>query len=70
MQVFPRGPLLFKIYINDIVDDLECDPSLYADDINLLKSLRNVHDISAVNRDLDWIVKWFQQWRVTFNATE
>ncbi len=44
--------------------------SLYADDIILLKSLCNVHDVSAVNRDLDWIVKWSQQWRMTFNATK
>ena len=64
------GPLLFLIYINGIVEDLECDPSLYADDINLLKSLCNVHDISAVNRDLDCIADWSQQWLISFNATK
>ena len=64
------GPLLFLIYINDIVDGLECDPSLNADNINMLKSLCNVHGISAVNGYLDWIAKWSQQWRVTFNRTK
>ncbi len=36
------GPLLFKINTNDIVDDFECVPLIYADDINLLKLLCNM----------------------------
>ena len=30
------GPLLFLVYVNDLVTDLECDPNLFADDTSLL----------------------------------
>jgi hypothetical protein len=29
------GPFLFLIYINDIVDDLDCNIKLFADDTSL-----------------------------------
>ena len=33
------GPLLFLIFVNDLVDDLACDAFLFADDTSLLKHL-------------------------------
>ena len=63
------GPLLFLIFMNDIVDDLTCDPFLYADDTSILKSLNSYHDdTTVVNNDLQIISDWADQWRVTFNA--
>jgi ribonuclease P/MRP protein subunit RPP40 len=64
------GPLLFLIFINDIVDDVECDPFLYADDTCLLKALKNNPDIAPINNDLALISDWAAQWRVTFNAAK
>ena len=36
------GPLLFLVFINDIVDDLECEPFLFADDTSLLEIISDI----------------------------
>ena len=47
------GPLLFLIFINDIVDDLENDLFLFADDATLVKEIENVRLTEmSINRDL------------------
>ncbi len=65
------GPLLFLIYVNDIVDSLETLPYLFADDTSLLCTIdpKNMNEaFDSVNRDLDRLAEWSEQWRVTFNA--
>ena len=62
------GPLLFLVYINDLVGDLESTPYLYADDTALKQTVTNpAIDFELLNRDLIRISKWAKQWRVTFN---
>ena len=62
------GPLLFLVYVNDLVTDLECDPHLFADDTSLLDIFTNPLTSSLkINRDLKRIYKWGRLWRVKFN---
>ena len=62
------GPLLFLVYVNDLVTDLECDPHLFADDTSLLDIFTNPLTSSLkINRDLERIYKWGRLWRVNFN---
>ncbi|XP_075163075.1 uncharacterized protein LOC142235700 [Haematobia irritans] len=53
------GPLLFVLFINDVVnhiDNSHCTPFLYADDIHLLFSCTSVEGLqSQVNRTMDVI---------------
>ena len=49
-QGFFLGPLLFIIYINDLSDDLQCNPKLFADDTT---SFSTVHDINKASDDLN-----------------
>lgn len=65
------GPLLFLIYINDIVDNIESVIKLFADDTSLSLGLANP-DLRAIilNRDLNRILSWGNRWKVTFNATK
>ncbi len=70
-QVSILGPLLFLIYVNDIVGSLETLPYLFADDTSLLCTIdpKNMNAaFDCVNRDLDRLAEWSEQWRVTFNA--
>ena len=65
------GPLLFLVYINDLVDNIESNIYLFADDTSILHELDN-NDLTTsfqlINRDLQKIFDWSTQWRVQFNA--
>ena len=65
------GPLLFLIYINDIVCGLESEILLFADDCSLLANgLDPAQTAEQLNRDLIKISNWAQLWKVTFNASK
>ena len=65
------GPLLFIIYINDILKDLECDALLFADDTCLTAVGKDPNlTTAALNRDLAKISQWANIWKVTFNASK
>ena len=62
------GPLLFLIYINDLVDNISSGAKLFADDTSLFTVVYDV-DIAAnqLNRDLEIISNWAHQWKIQFN---
>ena len=63
------GPLLFLIHINDIVENIESNIKLFADDTSLYVIVeKNEHDsVQQLNRDLEKISTWADTWLVTFN---
>ena len=63
------GPLLFIIYINDIVEGIESDILIFADDCSLLASGKDpTETVEQINRDLERISSWASTWKVTFNS--
>ena len=63
------GPLLFIIYMNDIVKDIESDILIFADDTTLLASGKSLEQTTKVlNQDLQKISLWSIKWKVTFNT--
>ena len=63
------GPLLFIIYMNDIINDIESDILIFADDTSLLASGKSPeHTALILNRDLEKISLWATKWKVTFNT--
>ena len=62
------GPLFFLIYINDLPSELRCSAKLFADDTSLFSVVENVNETTAnLNKDLENINKWAQQWKMSFN---
>ena len=62
------GPLLFLVYIKDVVKDINSVIRLFADDTSLYlivdTPLQTAH---ALNQDLLKITDWTDKWLVTFN---
>ena len=62
------GPLLWILYAQDIIDNLESEVLLFADDTSIFSSSKDPAETAEIlNRDLARIEKWAKDWKVTFN---
>ena len=65
------GPLLWILYVNDIMENLESEVLLFADDTCLFASARDpTETVEVLNRDLAKINEWAVKWKVTFNPSK
>ena len=68
------GPLLFSVFIDDLVDTCENQLYLYVDDSTLFAPIRSVNERASVftrlNRDLEKMRVWAAKWKVTFESTK
>lgn len=65
------GPMLFLLYINDIVHDIGSNIRLFADDTSLFIIVDNPMNAAArLTLDLEKISRWAATWLVTFNPTK
>ena len=65
------GPLLFLIYINDIVKDIGSEIRLFADDTSLYIVVDSPNTAAGIiNADLNRISNWAIGWLVKFNANK
>ena len=63
------GPLLWILYANDILINLDSDVMLFADDTCLFASAPDPAQTAEIlNQDLQKINNWAKTWKVTFNA--
>ena len=58
------GPVLFLIYINDIVTNIKSEIRLFADDILLYKTIATPNDHRVLQNDL---MQWVNSWLMEFN---
>ena len=63
------GPLFFLIYINDLPFELRCSAKLLMmAHTSLFSIVEDVNETTAnLNKDLENINKWAQQWKMSFN---
>ena len=65
------GPLVFLIFINDIVNDINSNIRLFADDTSLYIIVDTPQNTASVmNNDLSKINIWATKWLVTFNPAK
>jgi hypothetical protein len=65
------GPLLFLVYINDIVSEIHCNIRLFADDTSLYLTVDHPDSAAQhLNSDIQKIIKWADTWLVSFNPSK
>ena len=60
------GPILFLVYINDIVDVVESKIKIFADDTFIYRTV-DQFCTTILNKDLESITKWAWMWKLVFN---
>ena len=62
------GPLLWILYANDILEDIESEILLFADDTCMFVPGKTTAETAEIlNRDLIKISAWAEKWKVNFN---
>ena len=62
------GPLLFSIYVNDMVQSVTCDLYLYADDSALVVSGKSPADIEfRLSQELEALSHWLEENRLSLH---
>lgn len=63
------GPLLFLVYINEIVDAVNegSEIALYADDSKCFRVVKTLNDALSLQSDLDNLSFWSKAWDINFN---
>ena len=65
------GPLLFLLFINNIVNGIDSNIRSFADDTNLFIIVDNTpYAAACLNFDLVKITRWVATWLVTFNPSK
>ena len=65
------GPLLFLLYINDIVNEIGSNIRLFADDTSLFVIVENPDTAARlINGDMNKIIVWAGKWLVKFNPVK
>jgi len=56
------GPLMFLLYINDIITDIDSPLRIFADDYLLYRIINTPEDTNILQKDLDQITTWISAW--------
>lgn len=64
------GPLLFLLFINDVVELLGCDRCLFADDLKMCTSVKSEADCGRLQEQLDAVVRWCASNRLDLNISK
>lgn len=64
------GPLLFLIYINDLLNCVSSPIHLFADDCVVFREIKNGADVNTLQADPDNIATWCDNWRMELNISK
>ena len=61
------GPTLFIVYINDLLDDINSDGLLFADDAKIFTRISSKEDALMLQSDIDLLENWSKLWLLNFH---
>ena len=72
-QVSPKavlGPLLVSLYINDITEDIDLELSLFADDCDCYREIKDIEDTVKLHENKDRLGSWARRWGLRFQLVK
>ena len=64
------GPVLFLIFINDLLDNIRSSVRLFADDCVLYRNIHSLQDCLALQEDLTSLGQWEADRQMKFNVAK
>ena len=64
------GPVLFNIFINDIMDEVESEIRLFADDCVCYRPIMNDQDCDQLQKDINHLTSWAKKWYMHFEPSK
>ena len=61
------GPLLFVLYINDIMDNINSNGFLFADDTKIFRAISCQEDADILQSDIEKLEDWAKKWLLNFH---
>nr|VZI34746.1 unnamed protein product [Spirometra erinaceieuropaei] len=61
------GPILFLIYVEDAARALDCEVTMFADDMNIWSVIRDSADEDRLQMNLNRLEEWSNRWLLRFN---
>ena len=61
------GPLLFVVYINDILDNIDSEGLLFADDAKIFRTITCKNDALLLQQDILQLEAWSDKWLLKFH---
>ena len=61
------GPILFLIFINDLLDNISSHGKLFADDSKIYRQVKSREDANILQEDLLKLQEWSRKWLLQFN---
>ena len=64
------GPLMFSLYINDILTDIDSEIRLFADDCVCYREIKDTEDTLKLQKDIDQLGCWARKWGMRFQPVK
>ena len=64
------GPTLILLYVNYLLDGLQSDGKLFADDAKIYRQIKGIEDRQQLQDDLDKLQDWSSMWLLKFNESK
>ena len=61
------GPVLFVIYINDLLDNVASHGLMFADDTKIFRRITSYDDANELQADIAKLEEWSETWQLRFN---
>ena len=61
------GPILFVMYINDLLDGVNAGGVLFADDTKIFSCINDKKDASSLQSDIETLERWTNMWLMKFH---